>query len=221
LLNPFQLPRIRGEKATIIDIRAKDQKGVSFIVEMQVAEKDGFDKRVLYYTSKDYASQILIGDQYPKLQPVYFIGILDFEYFPGNHYLSTHLILDEHSGKCVFKDMKFRFIELPKFKKEADELIDIVDKWAFFLKNAKSLEVIPSSTDDEGLREAYDSAERYNWTKEEFDAYIDAGVRAQDYIGEKALAVRRAVEKVRSEQLHSIIHGLFGNGVPKVIEESQ
>ena len=44
LIDPFQLPRIRGEKASIIDVRAKDQRGHSFIVEMQVAERDGFWK---------------------------------------------------------------------------------------------------------------------------------------------------------------------------------
>ena len=47
LLNPFQLPRIVGEKSSIIDVRATDEKGSTFIVEMQVAEPAGFDKRVL------------------------------------------------------------------------------------------------------------------------------------------------------------------------------
>jgi len=41
LVNPFQFSRIRGEKSSIIDVHAKDLKGRSFIIEMQVAEKDG------------------------------------------------------------------------------------------------------------------------------------------------------------------------------------
>ena len=115
LLNPFQLPRIAGEKSSIIDVRATDEKGLTFIVEMQVAEPAGFDKRVLYYTSKDYAGQINSGEDYPLLRPVFFIGVLDFNYFSGKNYLSSHLIVDEETGKCTFKDMKFRFIELKKF----------------------------------------------------------------------------------------------------------
>ena len=70
LLNPFQLPRIAGEKSSIIDVKATDEKGSTFIVEMQIAEPAGFNKRVLYYTSKDYAGQINIGEEYPKLRPV-------------------------------------------------------------------------------------------------------------------------------------------------------
>ena len=46
LANPYQFPRIAGEKATILDVRATDQSGRKFVVEMQVADKKGFDKRV-------------------------------------------------------------------------------------------------------------------------------------------------------------------------------
>ena len=41
ILNPFQLPKFRDGKATIIDVKAKDQRGREFIVEMQVADALG------------------------------------------------------------------------------------------------------------------------------------------------------------------------------------
>ena len=198
-VNPFQLPRLIGEKSTIIDVKATDEKGSTFIVEMQVAEPAGFDKRVLYYASKDYAGQINIGDEYPKLRPVYFIGVLNFNYFSGENYLSSHLIVDEETGDCVFKDLKFRFIELRKFNKQADELKNIIDKWTFFIKNADSLEVMPDNVDDEGLREAYEEAAQHNWTRLEYDAYIYAGMRAQDGKGIIERAVEKAVEKAVEE----------------------
>ena len=53
LVNPYQFPRIRGEKASVLDVRATDHSGRIFVVEMQVAEKNGFDKRVQYYISRD------------------------------------------------------------------------------------------------------------------------------------------------------------------------
>ena len=188
LLNPFQLPRIAGEKSSIIDVKATDEKDSTFIVEMQVAEPAGFDKRVLYYTSKDYAGQINIGEEYPKLRPVYFIGILDFKYFSGKNYLSSHLIVDEETGECIFKDLKFRFIELKKFNKKVHELNNIIDKWTFFIKNAENLAVMPDNIDDEGLKEAYEEAAQHNWTREEYDAYIYAGIREQDEKGRIELA---------------------------------
>jgi predicted transposase/invertase (TIGR01784 family) len=196
LLNPFQLPRIAGEKSSIIDVRATDEKGLTFIVEMQVAEPAGFDKRVLYYTSKDYAGQINSGEDYPLLRPVFFIGILDFNYFSGKNYLSSHLIVDEDTGECIFSDMRFRFIELKKFNKKGHELKSIIDKWTFFIKNADELEVIPSDVDDEGLKEAYEEAAQHNWSKEAYDAYIYSGIREQDDRGRIEMAEQKRVERV-------------------------
>ena len=196
LVNPFQLPRIRGEKSSIIDVRARDQAGRSFIIEMQVAEKEGFGKRIQYYICKDYASQIDIGEEYPKLKPVYFIGILDFNFFPTQHYFSKHLIIDEDTGECTLEDLKFRFIELRKFKKEGGDLKTIIDKWIYFIKKAHKLEFIPDNTNDEGLKAAYEEAERHNWSKEEYDAYIYSGMREQDEKGRVHLAVKRKTTKI-------------------------
>lgn len=195
LVNPFQLPRIMGEKASIIDVRATDQSGHSFIVEMQVAEREGFAKRIQYYTCKDYAAQLEVGDKYPKLKPVYFIGILDFKFFPGEHYFSKHLIVDEATGVCTLADLNFRFIELKKFDKEEKDLENIIDKWTYFIKKAHKLNVIPESANDEGLRIAYEEAAKHNWTEEEYDAYIYAGMREQDYKGGISIAVDKAVKK--------------------------
>ena len=225
LLNPFQLPRIAGEKSSIIDVRATDERGVTFIVEMQVAEPAGFDKRVLYYTSKDYAGQINIGDEYPKLRPVYFIGVLDFNYFSGKNYLSSHLIIDEETGECVFKDLKFRFIELPKFNKNAHELKNIIDKWTYFIKNADELEVMPSDVDDEGLKEAYEEAAQHNWSredkhsweKEELEAYDYAAMREQDERGKMELAEKRAEkraeERVKMEMAKKMKNEGYDNSI--------
>ena len=53
--NTFQLPRIAGLKSSIIDVNVKDQSGITYIVEMQLSEVTGFDKRVQYYVAKEYA----------------------------------------------------------------------------------------------------------------------------------------------------------------------
>ena len=214
LLNPFQLPRIKGEKASIIDVKAIDNKGATFIIEMQVAEPEGLEKRILYYTTKDYAAQINSGDDYPLLSPVYFIGVLNFSHFSGTNYFTKHLIIDEETGECTFKDIQFRFIELTKFKKKADQLVTIIDKWTYFIKNARKLEVVPDNTDDEGLKEAYEVAAQHNWSKDEYDAYIDEGVRKQDEIGILSLAERRAEEKGEQKKEIEAVIGFYENNIP-------
>lgn len=86
ILNPYQLPKLKGGKVTIIDLKATDQAGRTYIVEMQVGDIDGFEKRVLFYTSKSYADQIKRADFYRMLRPVIFIGILDFIHTENKKY---------------------------------------------------------------------------------------------------------------------------------------
>ena len=195
ILTPYQLPALKGGKVTILDVKAKDQSDKSYIIEMQVAEVDGFDKRVLYYASKRYSSQIDRGDLYKKLNPTFFIGILDFEITQNQDYISRHKIIDIETGENFIKDIEFNFIELPKFNKTENELTTVVDQWVYFLKNAEDLKLIPENVKDEGLRNAYEDAAKHNWTKEELDAYDYVLMREQDDRGRWTLATRRAVEK--------------------------
>jgi len=172
LKNPWQPPDIAILKETILDIKAVDNRGVSFIVEMQVERKYAFQKRAQYYTAKAYTSQINKGEDYPKLGQVIFIGILDFTCFEGDDYLTRHLILNQATHRQDLKDLEFNFLELPKFKKTEAELTGIVEKWTYFIKNAGSLTMIPQSAEAiPELKEAYTQAALFSWSREELDIY--------------------------------------------------
>jgi len=192
ILNPYQLPRMAGSKSTILDVRAKDKAGNSYIVEMQVTDKKGLDKRITFYSARGYASQLDASENYYKLKPVIFIGILNFEYMQSPNYLSRHLILDTETYEHKLKDLEFSFIELPKFKKTEQELTTLIEKWVFFIKNAENLNVIPASVNDEGLKSAYQEADRHQWTKEELEEYEYARMRETDEIAEKMLVEEKA-----------------------------
>jgi len=195
ILNPFQAPRIKELKETVLDVRAKDHRDISFIVEMQVEEKPAFIKRVQYYSAKAYSSQIERGEEYPKLNQVIFIGIVNFDMFEGDGYLTRHLIMNTSTNKQELKDLEFNFIELKKFDKKESELSSIIEKWTCFFKNAGNATIIPVNLKDEGLKEAYEEANKFNWTKEELDAYDYAGMIAQDRRGAMELATQKAMKK--------------------------
>ncbi len=210
ILNPYQLPIIKNLKASIIDVKAKDERGKTYIIEMQVSEPDGLDKRLLYYASKDYAQQIERGEDYTELKPVIFIGIFDFNFTQGNKYLSHHAVCDVENGERIIEDMDFYFIELPKFNKPLNDLVEITDKWIYFIKEAENLEVIPENVDDEGLRAAYKDADKYNWTKAEIEAYDYASMREQDERGKVTKKIRDALE----ESLKEVAIRLLNMGMP-------
>lgn len=206
IANPYQFPRIAGEKASIIDVRAKDGRGRQYIVEMQVAAAKGFSQRVQYYAARDYSMQIDSGEKYFLLKPTFFIGILDFKHFKTNQYLSNHATLDEETYENELDDIKYTFIELPKFTLKVDELKTLVEKWVFFIKEAENLDLIPENVDDEGLKEAYKDADKYSWTKEELKAYDNAFIAEQDERGR--------IEFAKEEQRNEDVLGLYENEVP-------
>jgi predicted transposase/invertase (TIGR01784 family) len=195
ITNPYQLGVLSGGKSTIVDVKAKDKLGNTFIVEMQVAEYDYFHKRILYYTSQSYVSQIDKAVKYDKLKPVYFIGILEFEIGQNVNYFSRHKVLDIETKEQIIQDVEFNFIELPKFNKTIDQLETSIDQWTFFIKNAENLTVIPESVKDEGLKEAYLEADQQNWTKQELEDYIRASIKERDEIGRVEFAEKKGKEK--------------------------
>jgi predicted transposase/invertase (TIGR01784 family) len=196
ILTSYQLPDLKGGKVTIVDVKAKDQNDKTYIIEMQVAEVEGFDKRVLYYASKSYSAQIERGDQYENLNPTYFIGILDFEVTKNPSYISRHKIIDIQTNESFIKDIEFNFIELPKFIKEQNQLETIIDQWVYFIKNAENLDVIPENLKDKGLKFAYEDADKHNWTKAELEAYDYVLMREQDDRGRLTFAVKKELKEV-------------------------
>jgi predicted transposase/invertase (TIGR01784 family) len=193
--NPFQMPEIKGLKSSILDVRVTDEREITYIVEMQVEELEGFDKRVQFYTAKQYSSQIDKGKDYPRLNQVIFIGILDFTFFnDDDDYITRHRTVNIKTQKSTLNGMEYNFIELPKFRKELKDIKTLIDKWIYFIKNAPNLDVIPADVKDSGLKHAYEDALRHNWTKKELEDYLYAEMRQQDEIGKTEIAVKKAVK---------------------------
>ena len=195
IINPYQLGKLSEGKSTIVDVKAKDENGNVFIVEMQVAEMDYFNKRILYYTSQSYVSQLDKGVQYNKLKPVYFIGILEFEIGQNKNYFSRHKVLDVETQEHIIQDVEFNFIELPKFDKQINQLETSIDQWTYFIKNAENLTLIPEGVKDEGLKEAYTEADKQNWTKLELEDYERASIKERDEIGRIEFAEKKGEKK--------------------------
>ena len=223
LANPNLFPRIAGEKASILDVRATDQAGRKFVVEMQVAEKNGFDKRVQYYVARDYSLQINRGEDYPLLNPAYFIGILDFPLSQSEHYHTRHLILDKATNEHLLKDIEFSFIELPKFDLEITTLASPIDKWTYFIKHAEELTFIPDyANDDEGLKEAFIEADKHNWSKDDLIAYDNFSIWEGDQRQEIQTAMQKGEEKSKIELIFEMDkEGLTVPQIARVTKKSE
>ena len=57
-------------KMSLVDVKCFDERGRHYVVEMQVLNVEGFEKRVVYNTSKAYVTQLRTGEDYPGLDDV-------------------------------------------------------------------------------------------------------------------------------------------------------
>ena len=184
IMNPYQAPKIKYAKYTYLDVKCKDNKGVEYVVEMQVLYVLGFEKRVFYNASKAYVNQLEEGEDYPKLNQVIAISILDFILFDDfEHYLSCHKLKETITNNIYLDEIRYYFIELPKFNKKENKLENNLEKWVFFLKNAGRLDYIPKSLSVGEFKQAFDIASRSQLSKVEWESYDESSVHLQDEKG--------------------------------------
>jgi predicted transposase/invertase (TIGR01784 family) len=155
-----------------LDVKARITGNKTVIIEMQVLNVAAFEKRVIYNLAKTYANQLKIREGYPRLQPVIALTITDFEMFKEQPDVISHFVFKEKEKLFDYPHLQVEmfFVELPKFKKELDELITLTDKWIYFLKNTPDLETIPATMETvPELEKAFQIANEANLSLKEFE----------------------------------------------------
>jgi len=160
---------LKGMKDTFVDVKAQLDNGSEVIIEMQVLNHKGFEKRVLYNAAKKYSAQLKKGDDFHRLNPVIALTITDFNLFPDQgDVISQFKLLEKKEFIEYSDDIELIFIELPKFNKTEAELNSIQDRWIYFIKNAGQLDCVPSNVSKEQIH-AFEIANEANFTEQELD----------------------------------------------------
>jgi len=219
IVNPMTEPVILDEKLSILDIRARDQSGRQFNVEMQMAAHPGLRGQFLYYWARLYGGQLQSGEEYETLEPVISICFLDGLLFPETDRFHLPFRIWEPQTRLTFTDhLAIHLFQLPNFTKGSKQLSDPLDLWLYFLNNGESLDpdnlpeplriseveeamsVLKGLTQEEIERERYEARERarrdaLSWRKalERREAEVD---KAQ---AEAAQALAKGLAKGRDE----------------------
>src|SRR6266852_4716030 len=82
LLNPFNDKDRLDDKLSILDVKARDQSGRQFNVEMQLLANRYFRQRVPYYWARLHQSQLQEGQDYGVLRPTRSICFVNTRLFP-------------------------------------------------------------------------------------------------------------------------------------------
>lgn len=127
------------DKVGILDIRAKIDNKINCNIEMQVVDKNNIEKRMLFYWSKMYSSNIKAGKDYSTLEKTIVILISDYELESLKKipkYQTKWQIREEKYHQIILTDvMELYIIELPKFMKYKENSKERMNSWLKFIEN--------------------------------------------------------------------------------------
>lgn len=157
LLNPFNDKDGLDDKLSILDIKARDQQGRQFNVEMQMLPDLYLPKRITYYLARLHQAQLHEGEEYQVLQPTCAICFVNSVTWRQVHdYHLRFRLLEERHRFAFTDDLAVHILELPKFTKPAEELTSPLDVWLYFLLHAEEMDTegLPPALQKPEIRQA-------------------------------------------------------------------
>ena len=158
------------DKLGILDLRVKLQDNIQCNIEVQMIDRGNISERMLFYQSKQFASQIVSGNDYTLLHKTISIAILNFE-LPETKSLpfcTNWKIIEDKKRQNVLTDkLDLYIIELPVLMREKNKkLSDSLTQWMLFLDNPKSEEVQEIMKKNDNIKKAVDEFDKITKDKE-------------------------------------------------------
>lgn len=148
LLNTYLWRRYRKQKQGIVDVLVELNDHSKVNIELQIKVIKDWDKRNLYYISKMYTSDLLVGENYSKLKKCVCISILDFNLDDRPEYHKVYRLRDGQGYE--YSDMfEIHIIELRKRlmgDSRVDEWIELLN-----VKSKEELNMIQARTKNPGI----------------------------------------------------------------------
>ena len=199
-LNSENVGDVYTERKAIFDVYCENEKGEKFIVEMQNVYQEFFKDRTIYYSTFPIREQAQRGGDWDfHLNPVYTIGLLNFNFADGLenakrwHHEVKLMEVDTHE---VFYDkLTYIYVEIPKFDKKETELVTMYDKWMYVLKNLSNLMHRPAALQERVFTRLFEQAEISKFDKQELKLYEDSVNAYRDIVN----AIRTAEKKKFAE----------------------
>ena len=219
-LNSEQLGDRVDARRAIFDVYCENDKSEKFIVEMQNVYQEFFKDRTIYYSTFPIREQAQRGGDWDfHLNPVYTIGLLNFNFADGLenakrwHHEVKLMEVDTHE---VFYDkLTYIYVEIPKFDKKETELVTMYDKWMYVLKNLSKLMQRPAALQERVFTRLFEQAEIAKFNKQDQKLYEDSMNAYRDIVN----AIRTAEKKKYAEgEAEGLAKGLVEGRAKGLVE---
>ena len=172
------------DRSLIYDIYCETDEGEKIIVEMQNKSQPYFKNRSIYYVSESIARQGERGSSWNyEIDSVYLVAFLNFSPLDFKKQFRTDVVLAEKDTKEQFSDkLRMIYLQLPLFKKEAEECENQVERWIYLLKNMETLNRLPWAAQSAVFKKLESIADVGGMTRAERLQYDEALKKYRDTI---------------------------------------
>jgi len=205
LKNPYNPADYLSGKISYLGIKATDDKGKWYDIEIQVAPYDFFGMRLLFYWAKMYSSQLKNKQTYEDLRKTIVISLINFNYFvdkEGEERYTRRIGLTDLDTKEIYDQtdgLELIFVELKKFQKELPEIHTTLERWITFLNKAHeySKDNLPKEIATDEIKKAMEELEIMYFNDIEQEHYESQQRR---YLDEISFAKQKERDKEQEER---------------------
>ncbi|MCI5129989.1 MAG: Rpn family recombination-promoting nuclease/putative transposase [Candidatus Electrothrix sp. EH2] len=177
-LKTEQLGDTAVDRKAIFDLYCENERGEKFIVELQKTKQNFFKDRALYYSTFPVREQAKRADWNFELNAVYMVAILDFVFDADkdepDKYRYDVKLSDIETNRVFYDKLTFIYLEMPKFRKELEELETRFDKWLFVIRNLNRLDRVPDQLREKIFEQLFEAAEIARFTPDQVRSYEDS-----------------------------------------------
>ena len=222
--NPYNETDFVGDKLSVVDIKATDEKDRWYDIEIQIKEQKYYGKRAIFYQSEIYSNQLIESDSYDKLRKTIIISLLDFNYFTNDkRYFRRCCYKDFETGE-LYPELDFAdlyFVELKKFDNELKHIKTTLDRWITFLNKASELDKdnLPEELQEAEIIQAINTIETMSFNAKEREYYESEKKVMRDRDAAMQTAVENAIDNTKIEIAKKGIIAGFSNDIIKIMTD--
>lgn len=221
-LNTENLGNTEIDRKAIFDLYCENEKGQKFIIELQNIKQQYFKDRSIFYSTFPIQGQAPKGKDWNYyLKAVYTIGILNFS-FPDpsqqQRYLREIQLIDKQTNEVFYDKLTFIYLEIPRFKKEEEDLESHFDKWIYVLKNLPKFQEKPMKLQEKVFEKLFNEAEIAKLKPDDMKAYEESLKVYRDNKAAMDYAVASAVKEAKEERDIEIAKEMkkYGDPIEKI-----
>ena len=173
LLNPYNEREFETAKLSVVDVKARDEAGRWYQIEIQLALHAGLTARMLHTWSAIYHHQLRKGADFTTLQPVIAIWLLDEPLFPGRGAYHVPFVPYNRDHALTLSDhLRIDLLQLSEWPGPGEQT-DELDRWLYLFRDGQEVDVAtpPALLQSDEMKEAMDVLQHISENQREYLIY--------------------------------------------------